>query len=459
MWHPTIANGAGPLYRQIADAIDADRRADRLAPGARLPTMRDLAQTLGVTVGTVNRGYRLAERRGAVVMHVGRGSFVAQAPRSIVTPTAVAAEDSEVDLSFNRPPPVELAGALHRVLADIQREADAHSLLDYGPAQGRAHHREIFARWAARRGVTADAERIIVTTGAQQALSVAIGTLTRPGDAVMVEQLTYPGLKNFARLFGFKLLPVGIDDDGLDPDAFEAACQASGSRLLFCMPHAHNPTTRTLAAERRRRIAEVAARHRVLIIEGDVYARGTASTFEPFGALLPDQTIHITSLSKTVAPGLRVGYMIAPAGLVADLVATSQTISWMVSPLVVELACRWIDDGTADEIADRRRLASQRLHALAREQLDGLRLEYDADNPHLWLSLAAPWTGRDFAAAAAAHGVVVTPAEDFAVGPGTSPAAVRLCLGAAENDDALARALAIIAELARGAPRPAGFQV
>jgi DNA-binding transcriptional MocR family regulator len=151
--------------------------------------------------------------------------------------------------------------------------------------------------------------------------------------------------------------------------------------------------------------------------------------------------------------------MIAPAALVADLVATSQTISWMVSPLVAELTCRWIDDGTADEIADRRRLASHRLHALARERLDGLRLESDADNPHLWLSLAAPWTGRDFAATAAAHGVIVTPAEDFAVQPGSGPAAVRLCLGAAESDDALARALAIIAELARGAPRPAGFQV
>ncbi len=458
MWNPIVTKEAGPVYRQIADAIEADRRADRLAPGARLPTMRNLAQALGVTVGTVNRAYRLAERRGSIVMHVGRGSFVAEGPRSMAAHTA-AAGVSEVDLSFNRPPPIELAGALRRVLADIQREADARSLLDYGPAQGRAHHRDVFAQWAGRRGVAADAERIIVTTGAQQALSVAIGTLTRPGDEVMVESLTYPGLKNFARLFGFNLLPVEIDDQGLDPDAFDAVCAASGSRLLFCMPHAHNPTTRTLSSERRRRVAEVAARRRVLIIEGDVYARGAGSPFEPFGALLPDQTIHITSLSKTVAPGLRVGFMIAPAALIADLVATSQTISWMVSPLVVELACRWIDDGTADEIADRRRLASHRLHELARGQLGGLRLEQDADNPHLWLSLAAPWTGQDFAATAAVHGVVVTPAEEFAVRSGTSPAAVRLCLGAAEGDEALARGLAVVAELARSAPRPARFQV
>jgi DNA-binding transcriptional MocR family regulator len=459
MWRPLIANEAGPVYRQIADAIDADRRADRLAPGARLPTIRDLAQALSVTVGTVNRAYRLAERRGTIVMHVGRGSFLTDDSKSPIARPAVAAGDTEVDLSFNRPPYVELAGALRRVLADIQREADAHILLDYGPAQGRAHHREVFARWAGRRGVAANAERIIVTTGAQQALAVAIGTLTRPGDEVMVESLTYPGLKNFARLFGFKLVPVEIDEEGLDPDAFEAACAASGSRLLFCMPHAHNPTTRTLAAERSRRIAEVAARRRVLIIEGDVYARGADSTFEPFGALLPDQTIHITSLSKTVAPGLRVGFMIAPAALVADLVATSQTISWTAPPLVVEFACRWIDDGTADEIADRRRLATHRLHALARDLLDGLRLELDADNPHLWLPLAPPWTGRDFAAAAAAHGVIVTPSEDFAVGPDIGPAAVRLCLGAAESDAALARGLAVVAELARGAPRPTEFQV
>ena len=451
---PRLDRDSGPLYREIVERLADDIRTGRLSEGARLPTMRDLAAALKVTVGTVNRAYGLAERRGLLVKRVGQGSFVSAG--SIIEEVDDAGAGDAVDLSLNRPAPVPLS--LRPTLNDIGRECEAQALLDYGPSQGRLHHREIISNWVEQRGVTAGAERIILTNGAQQALMVALGTLARPGDTVLVESLTYPGVKNLARLFGLRLLGLSLDEEGIKPDAFEAVCARHDARLLFCMPWAHNPTTRTLSAARREQLAAIAARAELILIEEDVYDHGERD-LPALSALYPRRSIYIGSLSKIVAPGLRLGYMLAPATLIPDLVAVTQATSLMVSPVVAELACRWIADGAAAEIAGQRRQAAHSRQAVAAECLQGLAFEHDTDNTHLWLRLPPPWTGPDFCAKAAEHNVIVTPGEQFAVTPGADAAAIRLCLGAPNSINALRRGLAVVADLAMSRPGPVEFRL
>ena len=212
-----------------------------------------------------------------------------------------------------------------------------------------------------------------------------------------------------------------------------------------------------MSAQRREQIAAIASQHGVTIIEEDVYAHGDQH-LPALCKLTPQHGIYIGSLSKIVAPGLRLGFMVAPAALIADLVAVTQTTSLMVSPIVAELACRWIKDGTATEIANQRRQASWVLQDIANECLTGLTIEYDRNNTHLWLTLPSPWTGLDFSTKVAEHGVIVTPAEQFAVEMGARPSAIRLCLGAPDSSDALRQALNMIAKLAGTQPGPAEFQ-
>ena len=164
----------------------------------------------------------------------------------------------------------------------------------------------------------------------------------------MVEELTYPGIKNLARLFGLELAPVAMDDEGLLPEAFEAASRDPAARLLYCMPNVHNPTTGSLSRERREAIVKIAARRGVIVIEDDVNPRGSATTPPAIAELYPERSVYITSLSKTVAPGLRVGCISSPPGLFSDLLVATQTTNWMAPPLMAELACRWIEDGTVD---------------------------------------------------------------------------------------------------------------
>ena len=457
IWAPRLADQSGPLYRAIAEDLAEDIRSARLAAGARLPTMRDLAETLEVTVGTVYRAYELAEKQGLIVRQMGRGSFVRDAPTARASGEAPGANGT-VDLSRNEPVDIPLGLTLQRTLAEMGRQSDLEGMLDYGYSQGQPRHREILAGWIKGRGTAADPERMIVTSGAQQALTIALGALTRAGDTLMVEELTYPGIKNLARLFGLRLRPVRIDQDGLLPDDFARAAREPGARVLYCMPNVHNPTTATLTAERREAIAAVAAQRDIVILEDDVYPRGAGSPLASFAATCPQQAIYISSLSKTLAPGLRVGAISAPARLYPDLVAVTQTTSWMAPPLMAELACRWIEDGTLAELDRKRDRVTRHLHGIAEAALAGLPYRREPHNNHLWLPLGAPWSGAEFAAKAAERGVLVAPAEDFAIDPSRAPAAVRLCLpNIAES--ALQTALGKLVALARGGPGPAGFRM
>ncbi len=464
IWSPDLSDHSGPLYRAIAAALAEDIGSARLAAGARLPPMRDLANSLQVTVGTVYRAYALAETQGLIARQRGRGTFV-RAER-LAGPVSAPKADGTVDLSRNEPVEIRLGSTLQRTLAAMASEPDLEGMLDYGYSQGQPRHREVLARWIGRRGLAAEAERLIVTSGAQQALTIALGALTQDGDTLLVEELTYPGIKNLARLFGLRLEPIAMDGQGLDPQAVRKACRDAGpagrTRLLYCMPNVHNPTTATLILERRRALAAIAADEGLVIIEDDVYSHSTegegAGPLPALAEVAPENTVYISSLSKTIAPGLRVGAIAAPARLYANLVAVTQTTSWMAPPLMAELACRWIEDGTAGELERRRERITLSLQGVAARSLGTLPYHQKAHNTHLWLTLSANWTGSEFAARAAEQRILVAPAEDFAIDPKRAPAAVRLCLP--NIDEAvLGDALQRLAATAESGPGPVEFRM
>jgi DNA-binding transcriptional MocR family regulator len=457
IWHPHLQGRDGPLYRVIADCLAEDIDSGDLAAGARLPTMRSLAEALGVTVGTVYRAYGLAEKRGLISREMGRGSFVRARPEPRRQDEPEAAE--VLDLSRNQPPDIRVEETLRRALVDMGREADLSGMLNYGTSQGTARHRKVLARWLAGHGARFDPRSLIVTSGAQQALTVALAALSRPGDCLLVEELTYPGIKSLARIFGLELRPVAMDDGGLVPEALDAALSETGAgRLLYCMPNAHNPTTATLDEARRREIARTAARAGLLIIEDDVNPRRADEALPTLASLHPARTLYISSLSKIMAPGLRIGALAAPDYLLDDLLAAAQTTNWMAPPLMAELACRWIEDGTADVLEQERNLSIARLQAVAEAAFKGLDYRMAADNPNLWLKLGPRWQGADFAALAESNGVIVSPSRSFAIAPGASVPAVRLSL--TERDEArLKRGLDTLARLADEGPRPLAFQM
>lgn len=452
MWLPELAGRSGPRYRAIADCLRDDITAGRLAPGARLPTHRWLADRLGLTVGTITRAYSEAARRGLLSGEVGRGTFV----RAALQPVDDADTDGvSLDLAHNHPPLPALGAlgdALQRTLASLSARGDLSGLLGYPADGGRRTHREAGAAWIERSGLRADPERVLVCAGSQHALTTVLTTLLQPGDLLLTEALTYPGLKALANLLHVRLEGLPLDRDGLRPDALAQACRQGGARAVYCVPTIQNPTGSVMPEGRRQEIAAVASAHGLAVIEDDIHALLPPERPRPIAAFAPERTYYLTSTSKTLAPGLRVGYILAPPGEAPRLAAGVRATTWGAAPLTAEVVSTWIRDGTADALLEARRSEAAARQALAAEALKGADYQAHPVGYHLWLHLPEPWRSESFAAQAARRGVTVTPAEAFVVGRGAAPHAVRLCLGVPRTREALARGLRLVAETLAGAP-------
>ncbi|MEX2616774.1 MAG: PLP-dependent aminotransferase family protein [Alphaproteobacteria bacterium] len=455
-----LAERPGPKYRAIADALAAQIADGSLAAGAQLPTHRELAWKLGVTVGTVSRAYAEIARRGLLSGEIGRGSYVRTGPRVEDLPSGAVTKPGIINLSHNFPSPGAERAALARTLAEMAANPDTAALLDYQPEAGLAAHRMAGAAWIGRQGWAVDPARIVITAGGQHAILTVFASLTRPGDRIVTEALSYQGIKPAITQLGLRAEGLAMDENGLIPKAFERAARSGGVRALYCMPTLHNPTTATLPEDRRRDIAAIALRHGIAIVEDDIYGPFHGGPpLTPLTAFAGELGYYLTSLSKTVAPGLRTGYVLAPADRVENVSTAVRASCWMAPPLMAEIATRWITDGTAERVLESHKTAAAERQAIAARILPGAVYLSPPGSLHLWLDLPEPWRAGDFVAAMRDQGVAIAAAETFAIGRASAPHAVRVCLGTPHRIADLETGLTRIAAALGNPTAPAMMQV
>ncbi len=455
IWLPALAENAEPKYQALVDALDRDIAAGVLPPGTRLPTQRDLAERLGVAIGTVSRAYAVAERRGLLSGEVGRGTFVRRRESGLQEGARDEGDDPALlDLSKGRLVRDSREPSLRRALEAISRRPDLDRLVDfYQPAAGMARHRAAGAHWVRRSGLDVDADRIVITSGAQHGAATVLATIARPGDFILTEELTYAGIKALASLLHLQLRGVALDEDGIRPDSFEEACRSGAPRALFCMTNLQNPTGRTMPLERRHEIAAIAQAHDVSLIEDDVNGFLPADPLPPLAQLAPAHTYYLTGTSKSLAPGLRIGYLVPPPQRLERIAATIRASTWLTSPILAELVAGWIESGTAAEMVEWKRNEIAARYNLALDIL-GSWLPRGPMSFHLWLPLPEPWRTEAFVSQARTRGVLVTPAEEFMIGRANAPHAVRVCLGATLSRERLEEGLRRLAGLLAHGPEP-----
>jgi DNA-binding transcriptional MocR family regulator len=441
MWLPELDGRKRPVYRAIADAIDEDVQKGALRAGARLPPHRDLADRLGVTVTTITRAYTEATRRGLIAGHVGRGTFIRGTAQTEDEP-----QDGPLDLSMNILMPDKEVAILEKHLF-ARRVLPWTQLLGYVPSRGHLRHRQAMSTWLSTCGFTADPERIVLTAGAQHAMAVAVAAVAKPGDTLLVEDLTYSGARLLAQQMGLKLRGIAMDAEGLRPDALEAAIRSTRARVLYCMPRLQNPTSAVMSERRRRQIAAIADKQRLVVIEDDTYGFLSPER-EPLASILPERTIFITSLSKSLFPGLRLGCAVPPASLVDKVTTAVWATMINTSPIGADIMSSWIEDGTAARIAEWKRHEVGARQQMARRLLQGERLQTLPSSPHIWLQLPARWDSDSFTTHARSRGVIVNAAHEFSVAD-VPPRAVRLCIGTPRTRAGLETALGRVAEALR----------
>jgi DNA-binding transcriptional MocR family regulator len=469
IWTPDLKDRTVPRYQAIAGALAEDIERGVLATGDRLPTHRELARRLGVTVGTVTRAYAEAERRGLISGEVGRGSFVRAgrfcepAASAATMPAGRSFGEPEgeggavIDLGLSVPPTPaheEERRVLAGGLAMLAARPDLPALLRVQPYAGSWRHREVGARWIRRLELEVRPEEVLVTVGAQHAMAALFAALCEPGEVVYTEELTYPGIKSLAQLLHLRLVGVAMDEQGLRPDALEEACRQGEGRLLYTIPTSQNPTGTIMPEPRRRQIATIARRRGLTIVEDDVFGFVPSDRPPPLSVFARKHSYYMTSTSKLMAPGLRIGFLAAPQEMVGRLGAAVFSTAWMAPPAMAELVSVWIEDGTAERFAAWRRTDAMEKGHLARQTLGAARCRSHPQSLHLWLELPERWRAEEYAAQVRSRGVAVTPAEVFTVDRGRAPAAVRICPAAEPDRGRLDRALRILAEVLDQGPEP-----
>ncbi|MDP9406399.1 MAG: PLP-dependent aminotransferase family protein [Actinomycetota bacterium] len=456
------ATGTGSVTSRLATSVSDLLLDGRLPTGVRLPAERDLAAQLGVSRTTVTAAYASLRDRGFLVSRQGAGSWtklppdVARRPRGL-SPTTTAGDVIDLGVASPAAPTAALAVAVQEAAEQLPRHVTGHG---YAPA-GLPDLRAAVAERYCRRGLPTDPEHVVITSGAQSALALLARVLLRPRDAVLVENPTYPNARDALLAAGARLLPVGVDPEGLDADDVVEALTQSRPRAAYLIPDFHNPTG-TLLDEAGRGALVRAARvtGTQLVVDETMVdlVLDEVPVPPPVAALAaPDAPVlSVGSLSKSFWGGLRIGWVRGPRAVAATLAAARPSFD-LSTPVLDQLVATALLAREAELVAARRDELRTRRDVLAAElatRLPSWRFVLPPGGLSLWVALEQPDATR-LAALARRAGVHVVPGPDFGL-HGTLERFLRLPYALPEPvlREAVARLALADAELRRAAPTP-----
>lgn len=438
------------LYQQIAEQFKTQIRARQLPLGARLPTIRHVAQELSVTRVTVQSAYDELRAGGWVESTVGRGTFVSdQAPAqpnlSLVTPhfgqqlTADAVINDLLQIhqlqseQHNAGHSLALASPDPRLFPmESFAESwaavfqDARALLCYGSPQGDLQLRGVMAEMVQKRGVDVGPEGVIITNGLTHGLTLVVQTLTQPGDRVLVEQPTYLGFLNLLKAHRLEPIGVPLDAEGPRLDVLEQFAIQYRPRFFYTIPSYQNPTGLCVSQERRSALLAWAERHAIVLIEDDIYARLSYNGEPPAAIKQQDRhgmVIYTTSESKVLFPGLRIGTVVAPRPLHDRILALRRATDLCGSQILQRAFAHFVQHKGLHTHLRRvlpiyRRRRDVMLTALRRYMPSGVSWTEPAGGYCIWLTLPRLDALRDLPQAALQRGVAIASGDVFLTQPG-----------------------------------------
>lgn len=457
IWPPQREDLVRPVYYSLAQRLVSAVEAGEFAAGTQLPTHRALAFDLGLSVQTVSRAYEELARLGVISGHVGRGSFVLARPTDTPLPWhRLTRGDGVIDCSMLVP----VTGEIHaeRFSCALRQMADDlpyAALFSFRPRETLRDHCDKVRDWLVGCGLDLDgSDRILATNGNTAAMTCALMTAAMPGDQVVTEELSHHTLKSLCASLGLKLTGLAMDEQGLLPDGFERACLKGPVKVLYVMPAGLGPTAAMMTAERRTALVEIARRHNVWIIENDAWGPLQPNRAVPIAELAPERTFYFTGMSKCILPGLRIAWLVTPESMLHAARSRHLITNWMATPIIAEIASRWIADGTATELLNWQRTQLARRNGLVDRVLYGVPHQSCPVGMHVWLPLPEVWSEEEFVAFARNDGVAVAAGANFAIDRARSHRGIRICIGVGTEAE-LEEGLLALVRLISITPEPA----
>jgi 2-aminoadipate transaminase len=434
-------DGEVSITQQLVDRVAAAIESGALEPGAKLPPTRELAAEAEVNHLTAARVYRKLAELGYVTAQVGRGTFVrnlapagsashgddwqvyalppddlSYSEQVLADTFSLAGREDVVSLAVGWPSPSTYpTSQLAAITADVFEEIGGQAL-SYLPAEGLFDLREQIAVRGREYGYAEDADEVVITSGAQQAIALSVQAILEPGDVAVIESPTFIGMMTAMRATGARVIGVPVDEHGMDVDALERLLARHEVKLVGLQSACQNPTGRSISEERRQRIAELAVDRNFFVLEDRVYAdmHFDRRVVRPIRELAPAHVIYVNSISKVVGGGLRTGW-VAARGPVRERIAMLKLEADFHSPTLIQhVAARYLATGAYDaHVASTIPFYRDRRDALMEALERHLPGEYRADPPegghHVWVTLTRPLDERALYAEAARHGLAFTP--------------------------------------------------
>ncbi|MGG0414085.1 PLP-dependent aminotransferase family protein [Peribacillus simplex] len=445
-WKPSIDKTEKPIYQALAEQLEQDILNGVLLPGTKLPPQRELADYLDLNLSTISKAFKVCELKGLLSATVGSGTFVSYDALS----NAYLLEDTKpkhlIEMGATLPDNASYEPLLQQLKSMLQG-TDYEKWFGYGRAGESLWQKDAAIKLIRRGGFETTVDHILFANGGQNAIAAILASLCKPGDRIGVDQHTYPGLKTVAAMLNVQIVPIKSENYEMSPTAFEYACKNDNIKGIYLIPDYHNPTASFMSVENRKMIAAIAKKYKQFVIEDASYHLLNKKPLPAVASFAPEQVIYIASLSKSLAPGLRLAYLAVPDQFKEPISKALYNLNITVSQLLAELTARTIVSNQFKLLIE-----GHREQAIRRNQVVN---RYLADYTCLgvetgifrWLLLPGKITGAEFESLAAQHGVQVYAAERFVVGNSSPERAVRVSVCATETLEELEQGLMILQRL------------
>lgn len=442
-WKPAINRIDKPIYKVLAHQLEEDIVEGILLPGTKLPPQRELADYLDLNVSTISKAFKVCEMKGLLSASVGSGTFVSYDAVS----NAYLLEDTKpthlIEMGATIPDNDSFEPLIHQLKSMLQ-EGDYEKWFGYGRAGESIWQKDAAVKLIRRGGFETTVDHILFANGGQNAIAATLASLCKPGDRIGVDEHTYPGLKTVAAMLSVQIVPIKSENDQLSPTAFEDACKNENIKGIYIIPDYHNPMASIMTVENRKRIASVARKYNQFVMEDASYHLLNQSPLPAVASFAPEQVIYIASLSKSLAPGLRLAYVSVPLQYKELISKALYNLNITVSPLLAELTARMIVSNQFEGLIQGHQLQNRRRNELLEQYLSNYTCVGDETGVFRWLLLPGKVTGAEFEAFAAKHGVQVYAAERFVVGNSCPKRAVRIAVCAPKTLEELEQGLIIL---------------
>ncbi|CAG7609484.1 Histidinol-phosphate aminotransferase [Paenibacillus solanacearum] len=445
-WKPSIDKTEKPIYKALALQLQQDIKNGVLLPGTRLPSQRELADFLDLNLSTISKAFKMCELKGLLSAAVGSGTFVSYDALS----NAYLLEDTKpkhlIEMGATLPDNDSYEPLLLQLKSMLQ-EPDYEKWFGYGRAGESLWQKDAAATFIRRGGLVTTADRILFANGGQNAIAATLASLCKPGDRICADPHTYPGLKTVAAMLSVQIVPIKSENYEMSPTALEYACKNDNIKGIYLIPDYHNPTAGIMSVENRQRIAAIAKKYHQFIIEDASYRLLIEQPPPAVASFAPEQAVYIASLSKSIAPGLRLAYVAVPSQFKEAISKALYNLNVFVSPLFAELAARTIVSGQFEVLIEGHREQAVRRNQIVNRYLADYMCLGLETSIFRWLLLPNKITGAEFERLAAQHGVQVYAADRFVVGNRSPERAVRIAVCAPATVEELEEGLAILRHL------------